>query len=103
MRVPIRKVAVKRDNAFRIVYANSPSQATSTGLNQDGTDLSYMISVQFGSSKKLMNMLLDTAAVNTWVMNSNCTSAMCSIHNTFGPADSTTLKVGCIILGLNDI
>jgi Eukaryotic aspartyl protease len=91
--VPLRKIPVKRENLFHIVYANSPAQANSVGLNQDGNDYSYMISLQFGSTKKNMNVLLDSAAVNTWVVSSNCTTAVCAIHNTFGLEDSTSLQV----------
>lgn len=37
-------------------------------------------------------MLIDTGSANTWVFSSDCQSDTCSIHNTFGAADSTTLK-----------
>ena len=37
-------------------------------------------------------MLIDTGSANTWVMGSTCKSASCSVHNTFGSGDSTTLK-----------
>lgn len=38
-------------------------------------------------------MLLDTGASSTWVMGGQCKSAPCQIHNTFGPADSSTYLV----------
>lgn len=37
-------------------------------------------------------MLIDTGSANTWVFSSDCKSDTCSIHNTFGKEDSTTLK-----------
>lgn len=40
-----------------------------------------------------MYMLIDTGSANTWVMGQNCKSKSCSIHNLFGPEDSTTLNV----------
>lgn len=39
-----------------------------------------------------MYMLIDTGSANTWVFSSSCKSSACSIHNTFGSEDSTTLK-----------
>jgi hypothetical protein len=87
---PIRRV--KRSNGFAITKANTPSVPNTVGVDQDGSDLSYMVEVAFGSSKKLLYLLLDSAAVNTWVMGSSCTSVPCSKHNTFGPSDSTTLQ-----------
>lgn len=37
-------------------------------------------------------MLIDTGSANTWVFSTDCKSASCAIHNTFGKEDSTTLK-----------
>jgi hypothetical protein len=87
---PIRKI--KRGNDFAITKANTPSAPNTVGVDQDGSDLSYMVEVAFGSSKKVLYLLLDSAAVNTWIMGSSCTSTPCSKHNTFGPSDSTTLQ-----------
>lgn len=38
-------------------------------------------------------MLVDSAASNTWVMGSNCTTDACKEHNTFGKGDSTSLII----------
>lgn len=40
-----------------------------------------------------MQMLIDTGAANTWMMGSDCSSEPCLAHNTFGPKDSTSLRV----------
>lgn len=61
-------------------------------IDQDGSDYSYFSAVQFGSKAQTMYMLIDTGSANTWVFSSSCQSATCSIHNTFGPEDSTTLQ-----------
>ena len=45
-----------------------------------------------GSEKKKMYMLTDTGAGTSWVMGVDCTSEPCSLHNSFGPDDSTTLR-----------
>lgn len=37
-------------------------------------------------------MLIDTGSADTWVFSSTCKSSPCSIHNTFGQEDSTTLN-----------
>jgi hypothetical protein len=88
-----RLTRVKRSNQFNIIQANQPKTPNSVGVDQDGHDYSYMIKMEFGSSKKTLEMLMDTAAVNTWVMASSCTMPACAVHDTFGPADSTTLQV----------
>jgi aspartyl protease len=91
LRFPLR--AVKRSNNFSISKADPPSQANSAGIDQDGTDISYMVEIQFGSGKKTLYLLLDSAAVNTWIMGSSCTVNACNIHNTYGPSDSSSLQV----------
>jgi len=48
--------------------------------------------VGFGSSPKPLYMLLDTGAGTTWVMGSLCTTAACTMHNSYGPDDSKTLQ-----------
>ncbi|KAL9605202.1 MAG: hypothetical protein Q9179_001596 [Wetmoreana sp. 5 TL-2023] len=83
----------KRDNQYDFVTASPPTQTNSAGIHNDGTDFSYFTNVEFGSSKKVMYMLVDSGAANTWVMGSDCTNQVCADHNTFGPADSTSLVV----------
>ena len=95
LRFPLR--AVKRGNSFPISKADPPAQANSAGVDQDGSDISYMVEVQFGSGKKTLFLLLDSAAVNTWVMSSTCTTDPCTTHNTYGPGDSSTLQVSSSI------
>ena len=84
---------VRRQNAFNIVESNDPSQPHSLAVHQDGEDFSYMSTLQFGSKGQEMNMLIDTGSTNTWVFGSECTSGACSLHNTFGKDDSTTLNI----------
>lgn len=62
-------------------------------INEDGHDYSYFSTIQFGSGKKPIYMLLDSGAANTWLMGSGCPSDPCKTHNTFGSADSKTLQV----------
>lgn len=84
---------VKRDNRYNIVTASPPTQTNSESIHEDGTDFSYFASIDFGSSGKSMYMLVDTGAANTWAMGSDCKSRVCAEHETFGPSDSTSLKV----------
>jgi cathepsin D len=84
---------VKRDNKFPVVYSNQPTVPNALAINQDGSDFSYFSTVKFGSDGKEMYMLIDTGSANTWVFGSNCKSASCGLHNTFGADDSTTLKM----------
>lgn len=66
-------------------------------IDQDGSDLSYMVAVTIGDSKEEYHLLLDSAASNTWVMGQDCTSEACGTHTTFGKGDSTSLKVRRIL------
>lgn len=91
--LPIRRAPVRARSKYRIVNSTDPKQANSVAIDQDGTDLSYMVAVTIGSSKEEYYLLLDSAASNTWVMGESCQTNACGKHNTFGPSDSTTLKV----------
>lgn len=92
LRFPLK--AIKRASSHPISKGNTPTLSNSAAINQDGSDMSYMIEVQFGASKKPLNLLLDSAAVNTWVMGASCTTDACTSHNTYGPSDSSTLQAG---------
>ncbi|KAE8453042.1 hypothetical protein EG329_012229 [Mollisiaceae sp. DMI_Dod_QoI] len=83
---------VKRTNTYSIMPAATPSQASSAGIDQDGTDYSYFAQVQLGSSSTPMYMLLDTGAGSSWIMGSTCNSGPCSIHSLYNPSTSTTYK-----------
>lgn len=83
----------KRNNQFSVQLANAPTGGSNAlGINQDGSDYSYFSTMQFGSKKQQLYMLIDTGSANTWVFSSDCQSDTCSIHNTFAKANSTTLK-----------
>lgn len=82
----------KRTNTYSIMPAATPSQATSAGIDQDGTDYSYFAQVQLGSSNTLVYLLLDTGADSSWVMGSTCTSGPCTIHDLYDPTTSTAYK-----------
>ncbi|KAL9001183.1 MAG: hypothetical protein Q9169_000367 [Polycauliona sp. 2 TL-2023] len=84
---------IKRDNNYDFVTASPPTQTNSAAVHNDGTDFSYFTSVEFGSSSKIMHLLVDTGASNTWVMASDCESEVCAAHNTFGKEHSVSLKV----------
>ena len=83
---------MRRDNDYSIVTAAKPSHTNSLAVHEDGTDFSYMSELKFGSGGKPILMLIDTGAANTWVMGSRCTSKACVQHNTFGTADSDSMK-----------
>ncbi|KAG5924593.1 hypothetical protein E4U42_004604 [Claviceps africana] len=78
-------------NTYQVVDAATPTQPTTAGINQDGTDYSYFVKAQLGSKKKEFYLLLDTGAGSTWVMGSSCTDKACTMHKTFGATDSDTL------------
>ncbi|CAN9305418.1 unnamed protein product [Alternaria sp. RS040] len=93
--VPLRRVRTPlhaRQNVYNIVNSNNPTQKNSVAIDQDGSDLSYMVAVTFGDSSDEYHMLLDSAASNTWVMGQDCASEACKTHATFGTGDSSTLK-----------
>lgn len=85
--------SVRRADKYEIVKGTQPKQANSVAIDQDGTDYSYICTIQVGASGKAMQMLIDTGAANTWMMGSDCSSEPCLAHNTFGAKDSTSLRV----------
>lgn len=83
---------VKRDNEYDIITAAHPSQTNSIAVDEDRTDFSYFSALRFGSAGKMLYMLIDTGAANTWVMGANCASDACEKHNTLGERDSKTME-----------
>ncbi|MCJ1431992.1 hypothetical protein MMC27_001348 [Xylographa pallens] len=83
---------VKRAENYPIATGSTPSQTQSAAIDEDLLDFSYFSAVQFGSSGEILYMLLDTGSSETWVMGSDCKSTACGTHNTFGNANSKTLK-----------
>jgi len=90
--VDIQRRRQKRGNDFTVVKSNNPNVPNAVAIDSDGSDFTYFAILKFGSSGKEMYMLVDSGSANTWVMSSNCSSNACGIHNTFGNADSTSLK-----------
>ncbi|KAF3034236.1 hypothetical protein E8E12_004454 [Didymella heteroderae] len=94
--LPLRRVPVplhsRQQNTYSIVDSKDPSQENSVAIDQDGSDLSYMVAVTIGDSKEEYRLLLDSAASNTWVMGQDCKSDACGMHTTFGKGDSSSLK-----------
>lgn len=82
----------KRTNTYSIATAATPSATNAVGIDQDGTDFSYFVEAKLGDKDATMLMLLDTGAGTTWVMGTDCDSTACSMHSSFGSADSSTLK-----------
>lgn len=70
--------------------AETPSATNSVALDQDGSDISYFIQADIGSTGDPLYMLCDTGAGSTWVMASDCTSTACGEHTTWDPTSSTT-------------
>jgi cathepsin D len=91
-KLDLKKIPRKRQNAFNINESGEPNEPHALAIHQDGSDFSYFSTLQFGSSAQEMHMLIDTGSTNTWVFGSDCKSDSCSIHNTFGKSDSTTLS-----------
>ncbi|TQV99999.1 hypothetical protein V2A60_005413 [Cordyceps javanica] len=81
----------RRGNDYTVVSATTPTTSDAAGVNQDGTDFSYFIQVALGSKKTKFYMLIDTGAGSSWVMGSDCSSAACAKHDTFGASQSNTL------------
>jgi len=84
--------SVKRSNNYDILEAAETGGKLTAGIDQDGTDYSYFIKVQFGSAGKELRMLVDTGAGSSWVMGPDCDSEACSLHDSFGPDDSDTFE-----------
>jgi len=95
VRIPLVRFQ-KRSNQYAMVKAATPEGKNSLGVDQDGQDFSYFAALKFGTSTEPYYLLLDSAASSTWVMSSACTTEACDMHNSFGPTDSTSLKVSLI-------
>jgi hypothetical protein len=97
--LPLRRVPAslrsRQQNSYNIVNSKDPALPDSVAVDQDGSDLSYMVAVTIGDSKEEYHLLLDSAASNTWVMGADCKTDACGTHTTFGKGDSGTLKVRC--------
>ena len=93
--IPLQRLPskAKRNNAFSVVTAHIPTQTDSLAIDQDGDDISYFAAFTVGTSSKTFYLLLDSAASNTWIMSSTCTTQACAVHNTLGPSDSTSLQI----------
>lgn len=83
----------RRNNRYKIVRSENSSQPNTTPLSQDGKDISYVSAVQVGSKDQSLWMMLDTGGAITWLYASDCTSKACQVHNTFGEAASSSLKI----------
>ncbi|ROW06598.1 hypothetical protein VMCG_04331 [Cytospora schulzeri] len=82
----------KRDNTYSVMTAATPSETSSVGIDQDGTDFAYFIEANLGSTGQSVYMLCDTGAGTTWVMGNDCDSPACGMHTTWDPSTSTTSK-----------
>ncbi|KUI73999.1 Aspartic-type endopeptidase ctsD [Cytospora mali] len=80
----------KRGNTYSVMTAATPSETSSVGIDQDGTDFAYFIEAKLGSTEKSVYMLCDTGAGTTWVMGTDCDSDACGMHTTWDPSESTT-------------
>ena len=91
----------KQQNNYDIVIASNPSQTNSAGVSSDAAGELYFVAVKIGTSEKVYHLLIDTGATHSWLMGSSCESEACSLHNTLGPDDSSSLTVSwlmnCII------
>lgn len=89
----LQKLPVRRDNNYKVVTSDPPSQSNSAAIDQDGNDFSYFAMVQVGSQKQKMRMLLDTGGSDSWVFSSDCSSTACKQHDSFGEDASDTLQI----------
>lgn len=89
----LQKLPVRRDNNYKVVMSDPPSQSNSAAVDQDGNDFSYFALVQVGSQKQEMRMLLDTGGSDSWVFSSDCSSTACKQHDSFGEGASDTLQM----------
>ncbi|KAH8888263.1 acid protease [Thozetella sp. PMI_491] len=91
----------RRANKYQFLTASTPTVPNSAGVNQEGSDLYYFITVGVGSEQKPFLMLLDSGAGTSWVMGSTCKSDPCSKHDSFGPSDSKTFQTDSKTFSIN--
>lgn len=85
-----------------IVTSSEPTQANSAAIDEDPLDYSYFASIDFGSKKTPLWMLLDTGSFLSWVPSTSCTSLSClnPTHSVYGPENSTTYNASSTTFGL---
>lgn len=79
-----------------ILHADKTNLPGSVPLNNDGHDISYIIEAEVGPKKQKLDLLLDSGAPHSWVMNSDCHTDACKTHSTFDSdmPTSGSFKVG---------
>ncbi|KAL4927192.1 pepsin-like aspartic protease [Aspergillus undulatus] len=83
---------VRRDNIYKVVLADKPTEPNTVALHQDGMDYSYFATVNVGTPGQPVWMMLDTGGANTWLFGANCTAEPCLMHNSFGDNSSSTVE-----------
>ncbi|KAL4938990.1 hypothetical protein BDV06DRAFT_43686 [Aspergillus oleicola] len=83
---------VRRDNVYKVVLADKPTEPNTAALHQDGMDYSYFATVNVGTPGQPVWMMLDTGGANTWLFGANCTAEPCLMHNSFGDNSSSTVE-----------
>jgi len=77
----------------KVTAADSPKTNNSLGLDIDGTDISYLATIQIGNPPRDFSILMDSGSADFWVGSEDCTSTSgggCGDHVFLGPQSSTS-------------
>jgi hypothetical protein len=82
-----------KSQRLAVTAADSPTANNSLGLDIEGTDLSYLATMQIGNPPRNFSILMDSGSADFWVGSENCTSTSgggCGDHVFLGPQSSTS-------------
>jgi hypothetical protein len=82
-------LAVDSESAsLGVTTADQPTANNSLGLNIEGTDISYLATVQIGNPPRNFSILMDSGSADFWVGSETCSG--CGDHVLLGPQTSTS-------------
>lgn len=84
---------VSKSQRLAVTQADSPSANNSLGLDIEGSDVSYLATVQIGNPPRAFSILMDSGSADFWVGSENCTSTDgggCGNHVFLGPQSSSS-------------
>ncbi|KAK7205800.1 aspartic peptidase domain-containing protein [Myxozyma melibiosi] len=65
----------------------------SENIDHNESQVSYYISIIFGTDSTEFTVVVDTGSYDLWVYGDACTNTSCTDHNQLGTADSSTLQI----------
>jgi len=84
---------VSKSQRLSVTQADSPTANNSLGLDIEGSDVSYLATLQLGNPPRDFSILMDSGSADFWVGSENCTSTTgggCGDHVFLGSQSSSS-------------